>query len=462
MCIRDRSTLFLNVGQCGSQLGVAVLAQLRAQHHSENDFSVGYQSGKTHAVFIDTEPKVVKPLLDDRKMYPFIDPKSILFSQNGRGNNWALGYHDLKSSEHRLASIPEVAELQNFKENTSLIERSLETIRREIESMDTFMATLMTHSLAGGTGSGFGSRLLEELRDEYAKVFMASAAVFPLSGGETTLQHYNTLLATSACQRHADVIIHFHNEKISRVLGRQSTSLEKVVNFNNVNEYIASQLVSLIKVNDLQKYDRMYPDLLIENTPLDECKFLELFAVPYQQTGKPILGPETSWETLIDRLSGLVNVEPDEEHAARLKALAAGNAKAFLPRESAHASLSLKCIMRSADVEKSFSSSEILTNYLDKKLRQHFVPVSWNEESVSVDCVAEKCSPGLDSKSISVISNRVFIADVLQETQSVARTKYKVKAYLHWYYKHGVTPDDFDDAFEVVDTIIDNYHTLVE
>ena len=48
---------------------------------------------------IDTEPKILKPILEDRKRFNFIDPKNIMFYQYGRGNNWGLGYMDFEKKK---------------------------------------------------------------------------------------------------------------------------------------------------------------------------------------------------------------------------------------------------------------------------------------------------------------------------------------------------------------------------
>jgi len=32
-----------------------------------------------HSILIDTEPKIVKPIIENRKRYPFIDPKNAIY-----------------------------------------------------------------------------------------------------------------------------------------------------------------------------------------------------------------------------------------------------------------------------------------------------------------------------------------------------------------------------------------------
>jgi len=105
-------------------------------------------------------------------------PKSnILFNENGRGNNWALGYS--KTYTEKEDGVP-------------LFEQTMEALRKEAEQADFFMGTVMTNSLAGGTGSGLGSRLMEEYRDHFGKSYLMTVNVWPSSLGETPLQHYNT------------------------------------------------------------------------------------------------------------------------------------------------------------------------------------------------------------------------------------------------------------------------------
>jgi hypothetical protein len=40
-------------------------------------------------------------------------------------------------------------------------------VRRAAESADSYDGCLLLHSLSGGTGSGLGTRLVEELRERY-------------------------------------------------------------------------------------------------------------------------------------------------------------------------------------------------------------------------------------------------------------------------------------------------------
>lgn len=63
-----------------------------------------------------------------------------------------------------------------------------------IEKIDYFGGFLVFSSLAGGTGSGFGTHMVEEIKINNPKTSMINVAVWPYSSGEVILQNYNTIL----------------------------------------------------------------------------------------------------------------------------------------------------------------------------------------------------------------------------------------------------------------------------
>jgi len=60
-------------------------------------------------------------------------------------------------------------------------------MRKEIEKVDYFIGLNLMYSLGGGTGSGLGSRLIEEFKDILSDVNIIVTAIFPNRSGETTL-----------------------------------------------------------------------------------------------------------------------------------------------------------------------------------------------------------------------------------------------------------------------------------
>jgi tubulin gamma len=77
------------------------------------------------------------------------NPENFFVAPEGGGaaNNWAAGYC----------------------EGEIYYDELIDMIDREADGSDSLEGFVMTHSTAGGTGSGFGSYLLERLNDRFPK-----------------------------------------------------------------------------------------------------------------------------------------------------------------------------------------------------------------------------------------------------------------------------------------------------
>jgi tubulin gamma len=68
---------------------------------------------------------------------------------------------------------------------------------------------MLLHSIAGGTGSGLGSFLLERLNDRFPKKIIQTYSVFPdtQSVGDVVVQPYNSILAMRRLTENADSVV---------------------------------------------------------------------------------------------------------------------------------------------------------------------------------------------------------------------------------------------------------------
>lgn len=78
---------------------------------------------------------------------------------------------------------------------------------------------MMMHSIAGGTGSGLGSFLLERLSDAFPKKLIQTYSVFPNSEetSDVVVQPYNSVLATKRLVDNADSVVVLDNAALSRI-----------------------------------------------------------------------------------------------------------------------------------------------------------------------------------------------------------------------------------------------------
>lgn len=121
-----------------------------------------YQADDEHyiprAVLLDLEPRVINTILNSpySKLY---NQENVFLSKNGggAGNNWASG----------------------FSQGEKLNEEIFDIIDREAEGSDSLEGFVLCHSIAGGTGSGMGSNILEKLSDRFPKKLVQTYSVFP-------------------------------------------------------------------------------------------------------------------------------------------------------------------------------------------------------------------------------------------------------------------------------------------
>lgn len=134
------------------------------------------------AILVDLEPRVINGI--QKSTYSGLyNPENIFIAKHGggAGNNWGRGYCDAEAVQDEI----------------------LEMIDREADGSDSLEGFVLTHSIAGGTGSGFGSYLLERLNDHYPKKLIQTYSVFPIEN-DVVVQPYNCLLSIKRLTLNAD------------------------------------------------------------------------------------------------------------------------------------------------------------------------------------------------------------------------------------------------------------------
>lgn len=77
----------------------------------------------------------------------------------------------------------------------------------------------MLHSIAGGTGSGLGSFLLERLNDRFPKKIIQTYSVFPdtTNSGDVVVHPYNSILSMRRLTQNADSVVVLDNGALSHI-----------------------------------------------------------------------------------------------------------------------------------------------------------------------------------------------------------------------------------------------------
>lgn len=115
----------------------------------------------------------------------------------------------------------------------------MDMIDREADGSDSLEGFVLCHSIAGGTGSGMGSYLLEELNDHFPKKLIQTYSVFPnqsQSESDVVVQPYNSILTLKRLTINADCVVVLDNTALNSI----------AVDRLRVNNPTVSQLNSLV------------------------------------------------------------------------------------------------------------------------------------------------------------------------------------------------------------------------
>ncbi|GAA28557.2 Tubulin gamma-1 chain [Clonorchis sinensis] len=211
-----RDIITLQLGQCGNQIGMEFWKQLCTEHGISpegllEDYATDgsdrkdvffYQADDAHyiprAVLLDLEPRVLNTILSSpyARLY---NRENVYLSKDGggAGNIWASG----------------------FSQGEKLEEEIFDIIEREAEGSDSLEGFVMTHSIAGGTGSGMGSYILERLNSRFPKKLIQTYSVFPNAEdtSDVVVQPYNSLLTLKRLTLNADCVVVLDNTALHRI-----------------------------------------------------------------------------------------------------------------------------------------------------------------------------------------------------------------------------------------------------
>lgn len=311
-----REIITLQVGQCGNQIGGEFWKQLCLEHgitpdgtlrdpwdySSKNNKDAGqfnveknkpiddrkdvffYQSDDDHyvprALLIDLEPRVVNKLAHMGSYRKLFNPENLFVAQDGggAGNNWASGYR--QGEEH--------------------YEQVLDMIDRESDNSDSLEGFKLCHSIAGGTGSGMGSYLLERLNDHFPKKLVQTYSVFPswTDQSDVVVQPYNSLLTMKRLILNADATVVLDNTALNRIaVDRLRIETPTVDHVNSLVATIMAASTTTLRYPGYMNND--WIGLLSSLIPTPRCHFLMTGYTPLTLTG------ETSESRAMDSEQGI-------------------------------------------------------------------------------------------------------------------------------------------------------------
>ena len=267
-----REIVTLQVGQCGNQIGSEFWKQLCREHGISpdgilEDFATHggdrkdvffYQADDDHyvprALLLDLEPRVVNSIQTSahRQLFNqenvFVSPEG-----GGAGNNWASGY----SQGERFHDI------------------LMDMVDREADNSDSLEGFVLSHSIAGGTGSGMGSYILEKLNDHFPKKLIQTYSVFPNwdNQSDVVVQPYNSLLTMKRLTLNADSVVVLDNTALAKIaVDRLKIVNPTVSHMNSIVSTVMAASTTTLRYPGYMNNDLV--GLVASLIPTPRCHFL--------------------------------------------------------------------------------------------------------------------------------------------------------------------------------------------
>ncbi|KAH6625443.1 Tubulin/FtsZ, GTPase domain-containing protein [Boeremia exigua] len=434
---RPVEIITLQAGQCGNSVGQQFWQQLCQEHGINQDGNLEdfateggdrkdvffYQSDDTRyiprAILLDLEPRVLNSIQSSayKNIY---NPENFYIhkSGTGAGNNWGMGY-----------SMGETVH-----------EEILDMIDREADGSDSLEGFMMLHSIAGGTGSGLGSYMLERLNDRFPKKLIQTYSVFPnTQDGDIVVQPYNSLLSMRRLTQNADSVVVLDNGALSKIAADRLHVLNP--SFEQTNQLVST--VMSASTTTLRYPGYMHNDLVgivASLIPTPRCHFLMTAYTPF--SGENVEQAKTVRKTtVLDVMRRLL--QPKNRMVSTNPT-----------KKSCYMSI-LNIIQGEADPSDVHKS---LMRIRERRLAT-FIP--WGPASIQV--ALTKKSPYVQSShrvSGLMLANHTGIATLFKRIVAQYNTLRKRNAFLESYKREAPFKDglgEFDEAKEVVQGLIEEY-----
>ena len=150
----------------------------------------------------------------------------------------------------------------------------MDMIDREADGSESLEGFLVLHSIAGGTGSGLGSFLLEKLNDKYNKKVISTYSVFPSHmDTDVVVQPYNSVLTLKRLVNNADSVVVFDNHALNKIASdRLKISSPSVEQVNFLISTVMAASTTTLRYPSYMNNDMV--GLLASLIPTPRCHFL--------------------------------------------------------------------------------------------------------------------------------------------------------------------------------------------
>jgi len=430
-----REIISLHIGQAGVQTGNACWELYCLEHGIKPDGTMpnggddqGFQtffsetgSGKyvPRAVMVDLEPSVVDEVRNGAYSQLF-HPDQLISGKEDAANNYARGHYTV---------------------GKDLLDSTLNRIRKIADQCDGLQGFLIFHSVGGGTGSGFGSLLLERLSADYGKKSKLDFCIYPSPQVSTSVvEPYNSVLSTHALLEHTDCAFMLDNEAIYDIC-KKNLGIQRPT-YKNLNRVVAQIISSL--TSSLRFEGQLNVDINEFQTNLVPYPRIHFLLCSYA----PIISAEKAFRERLS-VSEITNAAFEPENMM---------CKCD-PRKGKYMAC---CLMYRGDV----ISKDVTDAVLSVKNKSTVQFVDWCPTGFKCGINKQKPTvvPGDEfaqtNRAVTMLSNTTAIAEVFSRIDRKFDLMFAKRAFVHWYVGEGMEEGEFIEAREDLAALEKDYEEV--
>ncbi|AOA64856.1 Tubulin alpha-3 chain [Komagataella phaffii CBS 7435] len=430
-----REVISINVGQAGCQIGNSSWELYCLEHgidptgHLEDEkkgvqdegFATFFNetgSGKyvPRTLYVDLEPNVV----DEVRTGKFKDlfyQEQLITGKEDAANNYARGHYTV---------------------GRELLEPVMERLRKMADQCDGLQGFLFTHSFGGGTGSGFGALLLEELSNEFGKKTKLDFAVYPAPQvSSSVVEPYNSVLSTHSTLMHSDCTFMVDNEAIYDMCRKNLDTARPT--YDNLNRVVAQVLSSVTA--SLRFSGSLNVDLSEFQTNL----------VPYPRIHFPLV----SFAPVLSKSKS----SHESSNVQEITNACFEPSNQLVKCDPKAGKYMATCLLYRGDVV----NRDVQNAVSMLKNKKTIQLVDWCPTGFKIGLCYKPPHyvPDGDlapaTRSVCALSNTTAIAEAWQRIDEKFDLMYKKRAFVHWYVSEGMEEGEFAEAREDLAALENDY-----
>ena len=347
-------------------------------------------------------------------------PEQLVTGKEDAANNYARGHYTV---------------------GKEMIDTVLDKVRKLADQCNNLQGFLLFRSFGGGTGSGFGSLLMERLSVDYGKKSKLEFCVYPAPRVATAVvEPYNAVLTTHTTMEHADCTFMVDNEATFDIC-HQNLDVERPT-YSNLNRLIA-QVVSSTTAS-LRFDGALNVDLTEFQTNLVPFPRIHFPLVTYA----PIISAEKAYH--------------EQFSVTEITSACFEPSNQMVKCDPRHGKYMACCLLYRGDVVPK-DVNVAIANIKTKRTIQ-FVDWCPTGFKVGINNQPPTVVPEGDiakvHRAACMLSNTTAIAEAWSRLDHKFDLMYSKRAFVHWYVGEGMEEGEFAEAREDLAALEKDYEEV--